>query len=56
MKAIQVYDMMGKVIWENKTPSSNTFDVDISSYSQGVYYVRAINELGDIEITKLLKQ
>ncbi|MCE9538019.1 MAG: T9SS type A sorting domain-containing protein [Bacteroidetes bacterium] len=56
VKAIQVYDMMGKVIWENKTPTSNTFDVDISSYSQGVYYVRAINELGDIEITKLLKQ
>lgn len=56
VKEIQVYDMMGKVIWENKRPLSNTFDVDISSYSQGVYYVRAVNELGDIEMTKLLKQ
>lgn len=56
VKEIQVYDMMGKVIWENKTPLSNTFDVDISSYSQGIYYVRAVNELGDIEMTKLLKQ
>lgn len=56
VKEIKVYDMIGKVIWENKTPSGNTFDVDISSYSQGVYYVRAINESGDIEIKKLLKQ
>lgn len=56
VKEIQVFDMMGKVIWENKTPSGNMFDVDISFYSKGIYYVRVINELGDIEMTKLLKQ
>lgn len=56
VKEVKVYDMVGKIIWENKTPSSNIFNVDISSYSQGIYYVRVINESGDIEMKKLLKQ
>ncbi len=56
VKEIRVIDMMGKIIWENKTPSGNVFEVDISNYSQGIYYVRSINESGDIEMKKLLKQ
>ncbi len=56
VKEIKVMDMIGRVVWENKATSSNVFNIDISGYSAGIYYVRAINELGEIEIKKLIKQ
>ncbi|MCE9540083.1 MAG: T9SS type A sorting domain-containing protein [Bacteroidetes bacterium] len=56
VKDVKVYDMIGKVIWENNTPLGNLFNVDISGYVPGIYYVRAINEVGDINLKKLIKQ
>ncbi len=56
VKEVKVYDIMGKVIWENITPIGNLFKVDISGYSRGIYYVRAINEMGEVEVKKLIKQ
>lgn len=56
VKDVKVYDMIGKVIWENNTPLGNLFNVDISGYAPGIYYVRAINEAGDIDLKKLIKQ
>ncbi|MBA3704971.1 MAG: T9SS type A sorting domain-containing protein [Bacteroidetes bacterium] len=55
VKEIKIIDMMGKVIWSTGASLSNTANVDISNYSQGIYYVRSINELGEIEIKKLIK-
>jgi len=55
VKDIKVYDIVGRIIWENITPSGNTFNIDISANAPGIYYVRAINEAGDIEIKKLIK-
>ena len=56
LKEIKVMDMVGRVVWENKTPTGHPFNIDISAYAQGVYCVRAVNELGEIEIKKLVKQ
>lgn len=56
IKYVKVYDMIRKVIWENNTPLGNLFNVDISGYAPGIYYVRAINEAGDIDLKKLIKQ
>lgn len=56
VKDVKIYDMIGKVIWENNTPFGNLFNVDISGYAPGIYYVRAINEAGDIDLKKLIKQ
>jgi hypothetical protein len=56
VKDVKVYDMVGRVIWENNTPSGNTFNVDISDYAPGIYYVRALNEAGDIDLKKLIKE
>ena len=56
VKDVKVYDMIGKVIWENNTPSGNLFNVDISGYAPGIYYVRVINEAGDMDLRKLIKQ
>lgn len=55
IKDLKVYDIMGKVIWQTGTSNNNTFDVDISNYAQGIYYVRSINEDGEIEVQKLIK-
>jgi hypothetical protein len=56
IKEIRVYDIMGKVIWSTGASSNSTFNVDISNYSPGIYYVRAVNESGDIEMKKFIKQ
>lgn len=56
VKELKVYDLMGKVIWQTGASSYNEFDVDITNYSQGIYYVRSVNEDGVIEVKKLVKQ
>ena len=56
VKDVKVYDMVGRVIWENNAPSGNIFNVDISGYAPGIYYVRALNEAGDIDLKKLIKE
>lgn len=55
IREIKVFDVMGKAVWFAGTSSSNTVDIDISKYSNGIYYVRIINELGEIEMKKLIK-
>lgn len=56
IKELKVIDMMGKVIWQTGASSNTVFDVDISNYAQGIYYVRILNEDGEIEVQKLVKQ
>jgi hypothetical protein len=56
VKEIKLVDMLGKIIWATGASNSNTFDLDITNYSQGIYYVRIINADGDIETKKLVKQ
>lgn len=56
VKEIKVFDMMGKEIWSTGPSANNTANVNISDYSQGIYYVRTVNELGEIEMKKLVKQ
>ena len=56
VKDVKVYDMVGRVIWESNSPSGNTFNVDISGYATGIYYLNAISEAGDIDLKKLIKE
>jgi hypothetical protein len=56
VKNIEVCDVLGKIIFSIQPSSNNVFIVDISSYSQGIYFVRSINVDGDIDIKKLVKQ
>lgn len=55
IREIKVFDMMGKAVWFAGAASSNKVDIDISKYSNGIYYVRIINELGEIEMKKVIK-
>ena len=56
LKELKVVDLLGKVIWQTGVSTNNVFDVDISNYAKGIYYVRSINEDGEIEVQKLIKQ
>jgi hypothetical protein len=56
IKEIKVYDILGKVIWREGPSLNNAFYIDITGYSQGIYYVRAVNELGEISMKKLIKK
>lgn len=56
IKEIKVYDIMGKVIWENGATTNNIFTIDITSYASGIYYVKCINEFDEMEMKKLIKQ
>lgn len=47
---------MGRIIWGVGTSSNKVFNVDISEYPMGIYYIRFINELDKIEVKKLVKQ
>ena len=53
---IKVFDIMGKEVWSVGASSNSMFDIDISQYSQGVYYVRSVNDQGDVDIKKLIKE
>lgn len=56
VKEIKVYDIMGKVIWENGASANTAFTIDITSYAGGIYYVKCINEFDEMEMKKLIKQ
>ena len=56
VKEIKVMDMLGKEIWQMGASSNNVFNIDILAYAQGVYYVRVVNEQGEIEMKKLIKE
>ncbi len=56
VKKIEVIDMMGRIVWQTGASASNTFTIDILNCSQGIYYVRTINEDGETEMKKLIKE
>lgn len=56
IKELKVYDLMGKVIWQTASSTNSVFDADIADVAPGIYYVRSVNDEGDIEVQKLIKQ
>jgi hypothetical protein len=55
VKEVKVCDPMGKVIWEKGASTNAVFNIDISNSSSGIYYVKCVNEFGDVEVKKLIK-
>lgn len=56
IKELKVYDLMGKVIWQTASSTNSVFEADIADVASGIYYVRSVNEDGDIDVQKLIKQ
>jgi hypothetical protein len=51
-KSVEIISFQGQVVWSS-TPSSVDFEVDIASLAPGMYYLRAISELGVVTHTFL---
>jgi hypothetical protein len=51
---IDIHDITGKLIEELKTEGSDKMDLDISTYSKGVYFV-TLRSLNGIKLMKFLK-
>ena len=51
---IQVHDMLGKIMMSKRILTNNE-NVDLSSFSQGVYFMQIFN-LDDVKIVKIIKQ
>lgn len=56
VKELKVYDMMNREVWSTGASANAVFNVDISMYSRGIYYIRSVNESGEIEMKKIIKQ
>jgi hypothetical protein len=52
LKEIKIYDVIGNEIWGSSSPSF-IFNVNLVSYSKGLYYIRGVNLAGEI-ITKIV--
>ena len=51
---IQIHDMLGKIMMSKRILTNNE-TVDLSSFSQGVYFMQIFN-LDDVKIVKIIKQ
>jgi len=54
---IEIYDVSGKVVYSSKKIESATqFDIDISGFNDGIYFVRITSIQGILRNAKLIKQ
>ncbi len=56
IREISVFNIYGKTVWITGESANNVFKIDLSSVSNGIYYIRTINDLGEIEMDKIVKQ
>ena len=52
---IQIINIQGKVVFENKINNQNSYLVDINNFSQGMYLVR-ITDAKNVRVTKFIKE
>jgi Secretion system C-terminal sorting domain len=56
IREIKILDLFGKTIWQKNNTTENNFEVDISNFSAGIYYVRLIDQQGNTLVQKFAKQ
>ena len=52
---IELYSMTGKLLFK-KDLNSDTYALDMSDYSSGLYHMKVFNQNNDIVNTKILKE
>ncbi|MEO6240733.1 MAG: T9SS type A sorting domain-containing protein [Bacteroidia bacterium] len=52
---IQIYDIHGKLVYEFKNQSIQNFDIDVSEYDAGLYFVKVSNDK-KVSIEKFIRQ
>jgi Secretion system C-terminal sorting domain len=55
VKSIIIYDLLGVVIYQKLESSAQKLDIDITSYSKGIYFIKVI-EGGELKIVKVVYQ
>jgi len=53
--AIQVYDILGNVLYTMKTPVTNEAAIDCSNLLPGTYFVKAMNDAGEMQTLQFVK-
>lgn len=53
---IYIFDVMGKVIFEQKEVTEKSMTIDLSAYPKGIYLVRVVHEDGDSAVKKVIIQ
>jgi hypothetical protein len=56
IKSISITDILGKIVWQTSTSASNTYTIDISQASPGIYYVKALSDNGEVMVKKVVKE
>ncbi|MEO7089082.1 MAG: T9SS type A sorting domain-containing protein [Bacteroidia bacterium] len=53
---LEIYDVLGRKIWNSQNNlTSGSFDINISSQINGIYYLKAISNDGIVTIKKIIK-
>ncbi|MES2545462.1 MAG: T9SS type A sorting domain-containing protein [Bacteroidota bacterium] len=55
IKEVNVYDLLGKRVYNSKFNALNEVSINLSSLQTGTYVLKATNELGAIQTMKILK-
>ncbi len=54
IKSISIYDLNGKLVLE-KEYNSNTINVNLNQYNNGIYFVKIIDNNGNVTAQKIIK-
>lgn len=52
---VQIYDLSGRMVYQSTFNETNTFEVNASNFSQGMYLAKLVNKQGSIKTLKLIK-
>ena len=55
VESVSVFDLTGKLVKTYKGSFNNEHTFDITTLPKSLYLVKAINELGEVSTTKLIK-
>lgn len=58
LNKVQVYDLLGKAVtgFDFQSASNNAYRIDLGNTTDGIYFLTALNESGQSQVIKLIKE
>ena len=56
MDSVQVYNVLGKLLYVDNKIFSENYSVDFSTYSKGIYFLKISDEKGNATVKKVIKE
>ncbi len=56
LDSIKVFNILGKLLFENNKIFSNNYSIDFSTFSKGVYFLKISDENGNTKVKKVIKK